>query len=163
MSLSIKSHSNIFTLKSEVNLPMPISKAWDFFSSPHNLSKITPSEMNFLITSGPTKKAYAGQIISYKVNVLKYFRLNWVTEITQVEFEQYFIDEQRFGPYKMWHHEHHFKKNKDNTTTVYDKVIYKLPYGIFGIIAHKLFIKKRLVEIFQFRNKRIKQLFIDII
>ena len=99
MSLSIKSHSNIFTLKSEVTLPMSTSKAWDFFSSPNNLSKITPAEMNFLITSGPPKKAYAGQIISYKVNVLKYFRLNWVTEITQVEFEQYLIDEQRIGPY----------------------------------------------------------------
>jgi len=158
MSLFIKSHSNIFTLKSEVILPMSTSKAWDFFSSPNNLSKITPAEMNFLITSGPPKRAYAGQIISYKVNVLKYFRLNWVTEITQVEFEQYFIDEQRFGPYKMWHHEHLFKPVDANNCKMTDIVSYKLPYGLLGKLGHKLFIKKQLMSIFEYRTQQIKNL-----
>jgi len=158
MSLFIKSHSNIFTLKSEVTLPMSISTAWDFFSSPHNLSKVTPPEMNFLITSGPPKKAYAGQIISYKVNVLKYFRLNWVTEITQVEFEQYFIDEQRFGPYKMWHHEHLFEPVDANNCKMTDIVSYKLPYGLLGKLGHKLFVKKQLRTIFEYRTQQIKSL-----
>ena len=117
--------------------------------------------MNFLITSGPTKKAYAGQIISYKVNVLKYFRLNWVTEITQVEFEQYFIDEQRFGPYKMWHHEHLFEPVDANNCKMSDIVSYKLPYGLLGKLGHKLFIKKQLISIFQYRTKQIQSLVIS--
>ena len=161
--IKFSSHSGINTLKVVQELDITLDEAWDFFSNPKNLSEITPNEMGFNITSEIPNQMYIGQIVSYKVAPILGINLNWVTEITHINNKMFFVDEQRFGPYKMWHHEHHFKKNKDNTTTVYDKVIYKLPYGVFGVIAHKLFIKKRLVEIFQFRNKRIKQLFIDII
>lgn len=159
MSLSFKSHSNIYTLSSVVEIPIPVSKAWLFFSSPENLAKITPPEMNFLITSGVPKKAYTGQIISYKVNVVKGISMNWVTEITSVEFENYFVDEQRFGPYKMWHHEHFFEKIDDNNCRIIDKVSYKLPFGLIGKWCHKLFIKKRLNAIFEFRSTVIKNHF----
>ena len=159
MSLTIKSHSNIYTLRSVVEISIPISKAWEFFSSPENLAKVTPQEMNFLITSGKPKKAYSGQIISYKVNVLKYFRLNWVTEITNIEFEKYFVDEQRFGPYKMWHHEHLFERIDDHNCKMIDIVSYKLPFGFLGKWGHKLFIKKQLKTIFDYRIKVMKNLF----
>jgi len=158
-----KYKSGIYSLKVKQEINQPIEEIWDFFSSPKNLNELTPKDMNFKIISGRSNDFFAGKIISYSVNPFKYYNLKWVTEITHIEKNKFFIDEQRFGPYKMWHHEHHFKKNKDNTTTIYDKVIYKLPFGIFGVIAHKLFIKKRLIEIFQFRNRRIKQLFTDFI
>lgn len=159
MSLSISSHSNIYTLKSIVDLPISSSEAWEFFSSPENLAKITPPEMNFSITSGKPKKAYSGQIISYRVNVLKFFRLNWVTEIKNVEFERYFVDEQRFGPYKMWHHEHLIESIDNNNCKMIDIVSYKIPFGIIGKLAHKFFIKKQLKTIFNYRINVMKSLF----
>ena len=159
MKLTIKGHSNIFTLKSEQKLPISVSEAWGFFSSPENLAKITPPEMNFTITSGTPKKAYTGQIISYKVNVLKNIRTNWVTEITCVEFEKYFIDEQRFGPYKMWHHEHFFEKTGNDSCNMIDIVTYKLPLGFLGKLGHKVFIKKQLLRIFEYRSSILSDLF----
>jgi|TARA_B110000240_G_scaffold175072_1_gene202015 ligand-binding SRPBCC domain-containing protein len=160
MALSFKSHSNIYTLKSIVEMPISVSKAWIFFSSPENLAKITPPEMNFLITSGKPKAAYTGQIISYKVNVIRGIQINWVTEITCVDFEKYFVDEQRFGPYKMWHHEHIFEKIDDNNCKIIDVVSYKLPFGIIGKWSHKLVVKKQLQSIFEYRTKIMKKLFI---
>ena len=159
MGIEFKSHSNIFTLVSKQKVPISIEKAWEFFSSPENLEKLTPSEMNFSVTSGKPKKAYPGQIITYKVSVIKGVRLNWVTEITQVKEKEFFIDEQRFGPYKMWHHEHYFEKIDENSCWIGDKVSYKLPLGILGKIAHALFVKKQLSGIFEYRSKQIDVLF----
>lgn len=105
----IKSHSGIHTLTTEQILPLGLEEAWDFFSSPKNLAKITPPEMGFNITSTVDYKAYSGQIITYKVNVLPFIKMNWVTEITHMIDKKYFIDEQRYGPYSMWHHEHFFE------------------------------------------------------
>ena len=164
MSVKIQKYkSGIYSLKVKQVINQPIEEIWSFFSSPKNLNELTPKNMNFKIISGRADDFFPGKIISYSVNPFKYYNLKWVTEITHIEKNKFFIDEQRFGPYKMWHHEHHFKKNKDNTTTIYDKVIYKLPYGLIGRIAHKLFIKNRLAEIFNFRQERIKKLFTDII
>ncbi len=160
MGLSIKSHSNMYTLKSVAVVPISVSEAWTFFSSPENLAKITPPEMNFSITSGIPKKAYTGQIISYKVSLTKFIRINWVTEITSVNFENYFVDEQRFGPYKMWHHEHFFEKIDDYNCKLIDIVSYKLPFGIIGKWGHHLFIKKDLHNIFEYRSKKVNELFI---
>ena len=98
------------TLVNKTVLPVNISEAWQFFSSPKNLSKITPKHMNFKITTDVLDNdTYAGQIISYRVSPLPWLRTTWITEITQVAREQFFIDEQRVGPYKIWHHEHYFK------------------------------------------------------
>jgi ligand-binding SRPBCC domain-containing protein len=159
MSLSFKSHSNIFTLNSKQKVPVSVEEAWEFFSSPDNLEKLTPSEMKFQVTSGKPEKAYPGQIISYKVSVVKGVRLNWVTEITQVKENHFFIDEQRFGPYVMWHHEHFFEPIDENSCWISDKVSYKLPLGILGKIAHAVFVKKQLTGIFEFRTKQINVLF----
>lgn len=159
MSLTFKSHSNIFTLESKQKAPISIDKAWAFFSSPENLEKLTPSDMDFKVTSGMPQKAYPGQIISYKVSVVKGVRLNWITEITQVKEKEFFIDEQRFGPYVMWHHEHFFEKIDAHSCLLSDKVSYKLPLGILGKLAHYLFVKKQLTKIFAYRSTQIDKLF----
>ncbi len=157
-TIHFSNHSGVYTLQLEQFVPITLEKAWDFFSNPGNLATITPVAMNFTITSGKPAKMFAGQIITYTVNVLPFIKSNWVTEITQVKDFSYFIDEQRFGPYRMWHHEHHFKK-KENGVLMYDKVSYKIPFGIFGKIAHVIFIKSKLTEIFSFRIKKLEELF----
>ena len=105
---------------------MSIDEAWDFFSNPQNLSEITPKDMGFNITSEISNQMYPGQIISYKVSPVLVIKLNWVTEITHINNKMFFVDEQRFGPYTMWHHEHLFIR-KGNKTEVTDKVSLKLP------------------------------------
>jgi len=149
--IKINYHSGVYTLKTSLNLPIQIDNAWDFFSNPGNLAKITPSEMGFQITSGEPGKMFAGQIITYKIGILPGIKSNWVTEITQVKENAYFIDEQRFGPYKMWHHEHHFNP-VDGGIAMTDRVTFKIPFGIFGRLAYHLFIRRKLVQIFTFRT-----------
>ncbi|WP_428742567.1 SRPBCC family protein [Tenacibaculum sp.] len=152
-------HSGIYTLETEQVLGIPLKQAWDFFSSPENLQKITPPHMGFQITSKVDKKAYAGQIITYKVGVLLGVKSNWVTEITQVKNKEFFIDEQRFGPYKMWHHEHWFDELPDGKTLMKDKISYKIPFGVLGHLAQTLFIKKQLKTIFEYRYQTLEKLF----
>jgi len=148
--IAIKSHSGIFTLVVRQFVKTSITEAWDFFSSPGNLSKITPQHMGFSITSGEPAKMYPGQIISYKVSPFPGFTTNWVTEITQVQEKQFFVDEQRFGPYRMWHHEHHFEVLDDGVLMT-DRVSYKLPLGFLGRIAHWVFVRRQLLQIFDYR------------
>lgn len=142
------------------SLPISLTEAWNFFSSPHNLAAITPADMAFEVTSAfdPTQKMYAGMIITYKVSPIWGIKLNWMTEITQVEQEQYFIDEQRFGPFKFWHHQHHFKAT-DQGVEMTDILTYGLPMGIFGQMAHQVMVSNKIKAIFAFREKKIKELF----
>ncbi len=156
--ISITYQSGIYILTVEQQLNISINEAWEFFSNPANLSKITPPEMKFNITSGNPGKMFAGQIIAYKINVLPRIKSNWVTEITQVNHNKYFIDEQRFGPYKMWHHEHHFQENKTGVL-MKDKVSYKIPMGFCGRILHELVIRKKLKQIFSYRVKKLEEIF----
>ena len=156
--VNIAQHSGIFTLTTEQHLPISLEKAWDFFSTPVNLQKITPSEMGFNITSKEMKKMHPGQIITYKIGILPMVKSNWVTEITYVHDKAFFVDEQRFGPYKMWHHEHHFESTKDGVL-MRDKVSYKIPFGIIGRLAHSLFIKSQLRKIFGYRYEILNKTF----
>lgn len=156
--ISIKKHSGIYTLKVMQHINTDLNKAWDFFSMPTNLEKITPTSMKFHITSENVDQTYAGQIISYEIGIISGIKSNWITEITQFENKKYFIDEQRFGPYKMWHHLHHF----ESTTTgilMTDIVNYKLPFGFIGHIIHALFIKAKLIDIFNYRMKVLPEIF----
>lgn len=157
-NINFRYHSGMYTLWVEQQLLVKIDEAWDFFSSPENLSKITPAEMKFEITSGKPEKMFAGQIISYRIGILPMITSHWVTEISQVENKKYFIDEQRFGPYKMWHHEHHFKEI-DEGVLMTDKVSYKIPMGILGRFAHYLFIRNQLKKIFSFRIRKLDEIF----
>lgn len=145
---------NFYSIKSIQHLPISLEEAWEFFSSPNNLGKITPPDMGFVITSDKKdgEKMYPGQLITYIIKPLLGIPMKWMTEITHVKEGEYFIDEQRFGPYKLWHHKHSFKK----TTTgveMHDEVNYVLPFGFLGTIAHMLFIRKRIEYIFEYRNK----------
>lgn len=156
--INISRHSGIYTLTVMQELPIGLPEAWKFFSSPANLEKITPEHMGFRITSGAPGAMYPGQIISYKVSPFPGIKVNWVTEITHVEEGKFFVDEQRFGPYSMWHHEHHFEQ-KEGATIMTDKVSYKIPFGILGHLAHLLFIKRQLKRIFEYRIKVLEEMF----
>jgi len=148
----------IYQINTKQNLPISVKEAWEFLSSPNNLAEITPKYMNFKILSGANKSIFAGQIIQYKVTPVLGITLKWVTEITQVKQNEYFVDEQRFGPYSLWHHKH-FIKEIDGGIEMEDIVDYKIPFGFLGQIAHSLFIEKKLRQIFNYREKKLVKLF----
>ena len=142
-----------FQFNREQFIQTDLETIWDFASSPKNLKEITPDYMLFDITSkNLPEKMYPGMIISYKVSPLFNIKMNWVTEITHIKDYHFFVDEQRLGPYKMWHHQHHFEK-KDNGILMTDIVTYIPPFGFLGNIANSLFIKKQLNNIFDYRYK----------
>ena len=157
--ITFRKHSGIYTLEAQQELPISLEKAWDYFSSPENLTEITPPKMQFKISSKVDRPAYQGQIITYKVVPFLGVKTNWVTEITSVKEQEFFIDEQRFGPYKMWHHEHFFESLANGNTLMKDKISYKIPFGFLGAIAQGLFIKSQLTEIFSYRKKTLDKLF----
>ena len=151
-----------YQLHKEQKLNAKISDVWNFAVSPKNLQRITPDKMGFEITSkNSEEKIYPGMIITYKVSPILNIKMNWVTEITQVEKLKFFIDEQRFGPYKFWHHKH-FLKNINGGVEMTDIVHYKLPMGLLGNIAHKVFVKRKLNEIFGYRFSILKNIFGEI-
>jgi ligand-binding SRPBCC domain-containing protein len=149
---------SFYAIRYVQHIPIPLSQAWDFFSSPENLATITPDYMQFRITSErPVPRAYAGQIITYIVKPLLGIPMRWMTEITHVATEKYFVDEQRIGPYRIWHHEHHFKAT-DNGVEMTDIVHYQLPLGWLGRLAHALFVRRQLENIFAYRAQKVKEL-----
>ncbi len=150
-ALFISNHMRIHTLYKKQVLPISMETAWDFFSSPENLKEITPDNMGFKIISRlEGEKMYPGMIVRYIVTPLLKIPLHWVTEITHVNEPFYFVDEQRFGPYAFWHHQHKFKETADGVE-MEDIVNYGLPLGFIGSIAHSLFVRKQLETIFDFR------------
>ena len=148
-----------YQIHTEQKLPATIGEVWDFISSPGNLKVITPEYMGFEITSGnPTEKIYPGMIITYKVSPLLGIKMDWITEITQVRDKEYFIDEQRSGPYAMWHHFHKIEP-VEGGVLMRDVVSYKPPFGPVGNLANKLFIGKQLNKIFEYRRQALEKLF----
>lgn len=148
-----------FSLKTVQKIPVDIETAWDFFSNPANLQKITPNNLGFKILSKHHgEKMYHGQIIEYKVKPVLGIPVYWMTEITHVKDKEFFVDEQRFGPYKLWHHQHHFKII-DGGVEMTDIVHYRNPLGFLGGIANTLFVKAQLKQIFEFRIKVVEELF----
>lgn len=145
-------------LKRIQKLPIDIKTAWDFFSSPKNLSVITPPEMGFVVTSALPEKMYPGMMITYTVKPMLGIPVTWVTEITHVREQQFFVDEQRVGPYSIWHHQHFFKPI-DGGIEMTDIVDYKLPFGIIGDIVQPFLVKPRLEHIFNYRNEKLEELF----
>lgn len=148
----------LFTLHKKQNLPISKAEAWDFLSNPENLKTITPDYMGFHILSGADKPMFAGQIIQYLVTPLFGIKTKWVTEITHVVDGEYFVDEQRFGPYALWHHKH-FIKEISGGIEIEDIIDYKLPFGILGQLVHPISIKPKLEEIFNYRTKKLEELF----
>jgi ligand-binding SRPBCC domain-containing protein len=149
-----------YALKFKQNIPISLAEAWDFFSSPLNLAKITPADMRFVVTSDYTAqtKMYPGMIITYKISPVMGIKMNWMTEITHVADGKYFVDEQRFGPYALWHHQHHFKEI-DGGVEMTDILHYAIPYSVFGTIANNVFVGKKVKQIFEYRVKAVEDLF----
>jgi len=148
----------IYTLHSKQNLPISVDEAWRFLSDPKNLKTITPDYMGFDIISGADRTMFPGQIIQYIVTPVFGIKTKWVTEITHVEDKKYFVDEQRYGPYALWHHKH-FLKEIAGGVEMEDIIDYKLPMGILGQLAHPLIVKPKLDEIFEYRQKKLIELF----
>lgn len=149
----------MYTLKFSQKLPLTIEACWEFFSSPLNLKKITPEHLRFDMTlSGDVVKMYPGQMIGYYIRPLGNIPIEWVTEITHVHEPHYFIDEQRIGPYKLWHHEHRFNQIPSGVEII-DIVHYKMPFGILGKALHFLKVKKDIEEIFSYRASKLISLF----
>lgn len=142
-------------------LPISLADAWNFFSNPHNLLTITPPFLNLKVTNELlSNEVYAGQVITYTVKPLFGIAVSWMTEITHVEKLKLFVDEQRKGPYRLWHHQHHFKLIEGGVEMT-DLVHYRLPFGILGNMAHALTVKNKLREIFTYRYFKINELFGD--
>lgn len=148
----------IYRLHTKQNLPITLEEAWAFLSDPKNLKTITPDYMGFKTLSGDDRPMFPGQIIQYIVTPVFGIPMKWVTEITHVVDKQYFVDEQRFGPYSLWHHKHFLKKITGGVE-MEDIVDYKVPMGFIGQLVHPFLVKPKLKEIFDYRHKKLTELF----
>lgn len=148
-----------YQFQKQQKLNSSLDEVWNFISTPTNLKEITPDHMGFdIITKNLSEQMYAGMIIGYELRPLFGIKTTWVTEITHIEEKKYFIDEQRVGPYTFWHHQHFIEPTRDGVLMT-DIVSYKLPFGILGDLAHKIFIKKKIENIFDYRKKAIEDKF----
>ena len=145
-------------LKTIQQLPISLEEAWSFFSSPKILAVITPKELNLVPISELPGEMYPGMFIQYSVRPLLGIPVTWVTEITHVRDLEFFVDEQRLGPYKIWHHQHHFKAIAGGVEMT-DIVDYRLPFGLLGIVTEKIMVGNEVKKIFEFRRKRLEELF----
>ena len=151
--------SKVYTIKTVQKIPISLAEAWDFFSKPSNLAAITPDNLGFnIISKYHGERMYPGQIIQYIVTPVLGIPTKWVTEITHVVDRKYFVDEQRFGPYALWHHKH-FLKEIPGGVEMEDIVDYKIPLGILGQMVHPILVKPKLKEIFDYRQKKLIELF----
>lgn len=148
----------IYTLHKTQKLPITLEKAWEFLSNPKNLKIITPDYMSFNIVSTIDRPLYTGQIIQYIVTPLFGIKTKWVSEITHIEDKNYFVDEQMYGPYSLWHHKH-FIKEIEGGVEMEDIIDYKIPLGLLGQIMHPILVKPKLEEIFSYRQKKLIELF----
>jgi ligand-binding SRPBCC domain-containing protein len=139
-------------------IPAPLEKVWGYFCDPKNLNEITPPDMSFEILKGGGEEMYAGQLIEYRVEFLRGIRSLWLTEIAHISDREYFVDEQRIGPYRFWYHEHKFEEISA-CTKMMDRVTYVVPFGIMGDIVDRFWIAKRLKHIFDFRKRKIVEIF----
>ena len=148
-----------YQLEQTQKIPASIDAVWDFISSPMNLKEITPDYLGFLVTSNNNEnKMYPGMIITYKVSPLLGIKLSWMTEITHVKDKEYFVDEQRVGPYSLWHHQHKITAIEGGVLMT-DIVTYQPPFGFLGAIANTLIIKSKLKEIFDYRTVAVEKRF----
>jgi ligand-binding SRPBCC domain-containing protein len=139
-------------------LPVTREQAWDFFSDPRNLNRITPQGMNFRILDQLPERVYPGMIIRYTLTPVGPLPVHWVTEITQVKEGEFFIDDQRAGPYALWHHQHLFR-DVEGGTEMTDIVTYALPMGRLGRCVAGAFVARKVRGIFEYRSAVLQQLF----
>jgi len=145
-------------LREVQRLPISLAEAWTFFSDPRNLSRITPPSLGLEPTSDLPEKMYPGMIVTYRVRPIPWIRVGWVTEITHVRETSLFVDEQRFGPYRFWHHEHHFREIEGGVE-MEDIVHSALPLGGVGRVVAGPLVRRRLDRIFAFRRRFLEREF----
>ncbi len=150
----MKLHSHTY----EQFLPISLNEAWDFFSKPENLNEITPEDMQFEILTKDIPRMYQGQIIQYNITPFPLVKMGWVTEITHVQDRKFFVDEQRFGPYSFWHHQHHFEAVNGGVTMT-DILHYSVPLGVVGKFINWLLINKKVKGIFEYRYQVLENKF----
>jgi len=148
----------LYTLERSQVIRASLADVWQFFSDPHNLAKLTPRWLNLVVPANTPREVHPGMIITYRIRAVAGIPSTWVTEITQVLNNRLFVDEQRFGPYRFWHHQHHFRETEEGIE-VRDLVHYSLPFGPLGRLAHVGLVKRRLEEIFDFRVIAIQAIF----
>ena len=149
----------LYTLETSQKFPADLEQVWNFISSPKNLKHITPGKMGFdIITKNMPEKMYPGMIITYRVKPLLGINTTWVTEITYIKEYDFFVDEQRLGSYKFWHHQHKLKSIQGGVL-MEDIVNYQPPFGFLGSIANTLFLRKTLENIFEFRKIKLEEKF----
>jgi len=145
-------------IRSSQFIPVPLEEAWDFFSDPRNLPRITPPWLSFEILSDPPERMYPGLMIEYRVRPLWGVPMGWLTEITHVLEPVLFVDEQRSGPYRLWHHQHRFRAVVGGVE-MEDEVHYLLPGGPVGWVAQRLLVHRRLEEVFAYRRQAVERMF----
>ncbi|MEM7010306.1 MAG: SRPBCC family protein [Verrucomicrobiota bacterium] len=146
-------------LRTSQQLPISIEEAWEFFSTPRNLEKLTPSNMAFRIIDIDGEEMREGQMITYRIRLAPLVWTDWVTEIREVEFGRRFVDDQRLGPYALWHHTHTFEPTTDGQVKISDVVRYAVGMGPIGWIAHRIYVDNQVRKIFEFRRQKLEELF----
>ena len=149
----------IHTLRRTQIVPAALEECWAFFSDPGNLARITPPALDFQVLSEAVPTIYPGLMIEYRVRPLWRIPMTWLTEITHVDAPHRFVDEQRVGPYTIWHHEHTFRALDGGQTEIVDVVYYVLPLGWLGNLAHPFLVAPQLHAIFAFREKAVRERF----
>ncbi len=158
ISLFFKALTVLHTLFRQQIIPASLEQVWDFFSDPHNLNTLTPPEMNFHILTDPLARMFPGQLIEYRVEFIRGLPWLWVTEIAHMRENEYFVDEQRLGPYQFWYHEHSFRVASGGVQMT-DRVNYSIGYGPLGDLINRVWVARRLQNIFDYRVAKIAQLF----
>ena len=146
-------------LEQEIVLNTGIENLWQFMATPTNLNELTPPELHFHIVSELPDRMYNGLMIQYAIKIPRFGRWNWLTEIKHIREGEYFVDEQRLGPYRLWHHQHLLEAVNENQTRMIDRVSYQLPFGIVGTLVHQLWVKKLLRDVFAYRSVRLAEIF----
>lgn len=149
---------SIHTFQQNQTLPISLGEAWEFFANPQNLATLTPEWMHLTFVDPVPEKMYEGMIMTQRIKPLWGIPLTWVTEITHIEERAYFIDEQRIGPYKFWHHEHRLREVSDGVE-LRDILHYALPFGLIGNMAHHLVVKKEIAAVFAYRYDTLQTMF----
>lgn len=147
-------------LEREIILNAKVDTVWEFMATPANLNELTPPDLDFQIVSRLPEKMYNGLTILYVIRIPLLGKRRWLTEVKHIRAGEYFVDEQRIGPYRLWYHEHSLESIGENQTRMIDRVCYQLPFGILGRLVHQFWVKSMLGNIFDYRAKRLAELFI---
>lgn len=139
-------------------LPADPAAVWAFFATPRNLNELTPPDLRFRLLGEPPACMYAGQLLEYRISPFPGVWLRWLTEIRHVRAGAYFVDEQRAGPYRFWYHEHHFEPVPGGVR-ITDRVTYEIGWGPLGWLAERLWVRRQLEYIFDYRRGRAAAIF----